>query len=160
MLLRQSCKHRYNQIKANKKGITMSLDKGLCWILIFGGMSAVIITILYVVDVIKNHKFQIFDCLIMTIGVAVGIWMSSVGMFCAPYTSSVEVTDAITVAKENNRYLVEKNGEFVDINHFEKILKHDDERYQLKTKIGYSMTGKEVSKTYTLVIPVDVIQEG
>lgn len=38
--------------------------------------------------------------------------------------------------------------------------KHNNERYQLKTKIGYSMIGKEVSKTYTLVIPVDVIQKG
>lgn len=133
----------------------MNFDKGLCWFAIMTGILSVIFGILCVKEVFKNKKIYPDDFAIPIFFVA-GLAFVIMGVFFTPYTNTVEVT----VAETNKKYLVEKDGDLVDIDHYEKIINHGNERYQLKTKTNYSMTGRKVSKKYTLVIPLDAIQEG
>lgn len=77
-----------------------------------------------------------------------------------PYSKEIMYTNTVTVTGGGNLYYVELDGNTICVENIEKIPKTDNERYQLKIKTDYSITGREVDKTYILMIPVDVIQEG
>lgn len=138
----------------------MSLDKGFCWFAIIAGILLIIIAIPMIADSIKYKKYQPVDYIAMVCGIISGISLVIIGLFYMPYTNAVEVTDAVTFVEMNEKYLIEIDGELIDTTHYEKIAKHDNENYQLKIKTDYSMAGREVDKTYILVIPVDIIQKG
>lgn len=138
----------------------MSIDKGICLFFILCGILAIIIAILMILDGIKYKKCQPVDCISIVSGFIFGISLEIMGLFYLPYTNAVEVTDTVTFAEMNEKYLIEIDGKLIDVNQYEKIAKHDNDSYQLKIKTNYSITGREVDKTYILMIPVDVIQEG
>lgn len=136
----------------------MEYNQVVCYLFFSVGIIFFVGAIAILVAMIK-YFFDFSDVFVVLVLFTCGAIFFGEGL-TIPYSKEIMYTDAVTVTGGGDLYYVEIDGNTIDVENIEKIPKTDNERYQLKTKTNYSMTGRKVSKKYTLVIPLDAIQEG